>query len=87
MLIVNILLQLKDDIKYVKEKQFQKECRCIYLKIVGVSLLIELYLCIIENNWYFCMSGGGGIFELNSNYFVCLLIRYLILIFCEIFII
>lgn len=48
--IVNTLLQLKDDIKHVKEKQFQKERRRIYLEIAGVSSPTELHLCIIENN-------------------------------------
>lgn len=81
--IVNTLLQLKDDIKHVKEKQFQKERRRIYLKIAGVSSPTELHLCIIENNWYPRMSGGGGS-ELNSNYFVCPPTRHLTPTFYEI---
>lgn len=39
---VNTLLQLKDDIKHVKEKQFQKERRRIYLEIAGVSSVAQL---------------------------------------------
>lgn len=80
--IVNTLLQLKDDIKHVKEKQFQKERRRIYLEIAGVSSPTELHLCIIENNWYPCNSGGFS--ELNCNYFVCPPTRHLTPTFYEI---